>query len=155
MNKKASRPPYALLIIAVALAGFGQLFDRISGAFFSQEALKNDIFLLSIPFLGIFIGIILVFIFCIALISRALNYKVSRRVYKMIEAVTLAGIALGIIGMFQPFVIEAYGYGFDLLLVSTLAFIVWSHVTPRGQHRQSELGAVSVTKFESKAEERG
>ena len=154
MKKKASRPPYALLVVAVVLAGLGQLFNSIGGAFFSEEALKSDIFLLSIPFLTIFIGIILLFIFLIAMTARALNYKVSRRVYKTVETVILAGIAFGIIGIFQPFVIEVYGYGFDLLLISTLAFIVWSHVTPRGEHRKGDLGAVSVTEFESKAEDR-
>jgi hypothetical protein len=154
MKNKASRPPYALIIVAVVLAAFGQLFNLIGGAFFSKEALKSDIFLLSIPFLTIFIGIILIFIFCIAMTALALNYKVSRRIYKTVETLILAGIALGIIGMFQPWVLQAYGYGFDVLLVSTLAFIVWSHVTPRGQRRKGDLGAVSVTEFESKAEDR-
>lgn len=154
MNKKVLRPPYGLLIAAVLLAGFGQVFPRIGGAFFSSDALKSDIFLLSIPFLGIFIGIILVFIFCIAMVSRALNYKISRRTYRVIETIILAGIALGIIGIFQPFVIQAYNYGFDLLLVSTLAFVVWSHVTPRGERHNSDLGAVSVAEFEEKAEDR-
>jgi len=154
MKKKASRPPYALVIAAVVLVAFGQLFPRIGGAFFSEEALKSDIFLLSIPFLSIFIGIILIFIFGIAMLARALNYKVSRRVYKTVETVILAGIALGIIGIFQPWVLEAYGYGFDVLLVSTLAFIAWSHVTPRGERRKGDFDSVSVTDFESKAEDR-
>ena len=155
MKKKTSRPPFGLLIVAVLLVGFGQLFARISGTFFSEKALKSDIFLLAVPFLGIFIGIILTFIFCIAMIARLLNYRLARRTYRTIETIILLGIGLGIVGMFQPYVIEVYGYGFDLLLVSTLAFIVWSQVTPRGEHRKSDLGAASVTEFESKAEEQG
>jgi uncharacterized membrane protein YiaA len=153
MKKESSRPPFALVITAVVLVVIGQLFRPVGGMFISKEALDNDIFLLAIPFLSIFIAIILSFIFCIAMVARALNLKVSRRLYRTIEAVILAGIALGIIGMFQPWVLEAYSIGFDVLLVSTLAFIVWSHVVPRGVRRKQDLGAVSVSEFESKAED--
>ena len=41
----------------------------------------------------------------------------------------IGGIVLGIIMMFQPWVFVLFRYGFYLLLFSTLAFIVWSHVT--------------------------
>ena len=37
-------------------------------------------------------------------------------------------MVLGTIGMFQPWVLELYHYGFLLLGLSTLAFIVISHV---------------------------
>ena len=153
MKKKTSRPPYGLVIVALVLAAFGQLFSRIGGAFFSAEVMENNIFLLAIPFLTIFIAILLVFIFFINVLARVLDYKVSRRVYKTVEAIIMAGIVLGIIGMFQPWVFVLFRYGFNLLLISTLSFIVWSHVTPRGDPRVSVLGTVSVNDLENKAED--
>jgi hypothetical protein len=33
--------------------------------------------------------------------------------------------------MFQPWVFLAYRYGFLVLLISTLGFILWSHIVPR------------------------
>jgi hypothetical protein len=36
-----------------------------------------------------------------------------------------------------------------LLFGSTLAFILWSHVVPRGAH-QEHLGSVSISDFEQK-----
>ena len=152
MNRKPSRPPYALIVTAVALVVIGQVFKLVGGMFISKEALENDIFLLAIPFLTIFIAIILTFIFLIVMLARALNYKVSRRVYGIIEAVILAGIALGIIGMFQPWLFAAYRYGFMLLLISTLAFIAWSHVSPQGIHRKETVGPLSVSELEAAAE---
>ncbi len=153
MNKKESRPPYSLVIVALVLAGFGQLFSRIGGAFFSTEVMENNIFLLAIPFLTFFIGIILVFIFSINVTARVLNNKVSRRLYKTIEAFVMAGIVLGIIAMFQPWVFVLFRYGFLLLFISTLAFIVWSHVTPRGEARTAILGAIPMNELEKKAED--
>jgi len=38
---------------------------------------------------------------------------------------------LGIIGMFQPFAIILYRYGFLVLLFSTIAFIIVSHMSPK------------------------
>ena len=42
----------------------------------------------------------------------------------------IGGIILGIIGMFQPWIFEAFRYGFYLLLASTIGYIAWSHVSP-------------------------
>ena len=42
----------------------------------------------------------------------------------------ISGIVVGAVGMFQPWLFRAYTLGFLLLLFSTLAFIVWSHVRP-------------------------
>ena len=57
---------------------------------------------------------------------------------------------LGIIGMFQPWIFSAYKYGFLLLLFSTLAFILWSHVTPAATSQEEELGAMSISDFEQR-----
>lgn len=49
-------------------------------------------------------------------------------VLRRIEQLVVAGMVLGTIGMFQPWVLELYHYGFLLLGLSTLAFIVVSHI---------------------------
>lgn len=52
----------------------------------------------------------------------------SSKTLLRIEQVIVAGMVLGTFGMFQPWVLELYQYGFLLLGLSTLAFIVISHV---------------------------
>jgi hypothetical protein len=61
----------------------------------------------------------------------------------VIETVLIVGIVAGVIGMFQPWLIIFYKYGFIVLLVSTLGFIWWTHVRPRGVLRQKETGRTS------------
>lgn len=70
------------------------------------------------------------FISFIRFVSHRLNDTVSQRTFNAVERIIIAGIVLGVVGMFQPWLFPAYKYGFLLLLASTLAFIVWSHVTP-------------------------
>jgi hypothetical protein len=50
---------------------------------------------------------------------------------------------LGIVGMFQPFAIDLYRFGFLLLLFSTILFIIISHVTPKADS-QNATGAVDL-----------
>ncbi|MGH2593315.1 MAG: hypothetical protein ACRDGG_07360 [Anaerolineae bacterium] len=78
-----------------------------------------------------FVAILLTFIAFIALVAIKLGPVVSLRVYTLIEVVTIAGILLGTLGMFQPWDLMGFRPGFLILLVSTLAFIVWSHLIPK------------------------
>ena len=55
----------------------------------------------------------------------------SRRTYSRVERVIIALMLLGIVGMFQPFAIALYRYGFLLLLISTIGFIIISHIVPK------------------------
>jgi len=64
-------------------------------------------------------------------VAAKLNGNISQRAFGLIEKTIIGGILLGIVGMFQPWVLPAYGLGFHVLLVSTLAYVVWSHVTPK------------------------
>lgn len=77
-----------------------------------------------------FLGILIAFIYSIVLLARRLHGRVPSRIHSRIEAAIIAGIILGVIGMFQPWIHDAYRIGFYVLLFSTLSFIVWSHVTP-------------------------
>jgi hypothetical protein len=67
----------------------------------------------------------------IAFTARRLGGNVPRRIHGSIEAVLIAGILLGVFGLFQPWSLAGYGIGFHLLLVSVLGFVLWSHVPPR------------------------
>ena len=78
------------------------------------------------------------------MVASLLSNQVSPRTHMIIEYMLIAGIALGIIGMFQPWVFAAYRYGFLLLLFSTLGFILWSHITPKREQHQEEVGSISV-----------
>jgi len=83
-------------------------------------------------FLTVFLAILLAFIFFgVYLTSLILSGKVTRRVYRVVEGIIIVGILLGAFGMFQPWLRFGYQRGFAVLFYSTLAFIVWSHITPR------------------------
>jgi hypothetical protein len=74
----------------------------------------------------------------------------SRGVYARVERTIIALMLLGMVGMFQPFVIGLYRYGFLLLLFSTILFIIISHVSPRAEspdasaHMSLEQAAESI-----------
>ncbi len=78
-----------------------------------------------------FVAILLAFIAFIVLVAVRLGRVVSARVYALIEAAIIAGILIGTLGMFQPWSLDGFRPGFLVLLVSTLAFIVWSHLIPK------------------------
>jgi 4-hydroxybenzoate polyprenyltransferase len=77
-----------------------------------------------------FLVILGLFIRLIVVVSRRLNQRVAQSTFEWVERIIIAGIVLGVVAMFQPWFFLGYKYGFLLLLFSTLAFIVWSHVTP-------------------------
>jgi hypothetical protein len=83
-----------------------------------------------------FVAILLAFISFIVYVARTLSGGISRRTYDLIERTLIAGILLGVVGMFQPWGHGGYRIGFYVLLFSTLGFIVWSHVTPQGAHHE-------------------
>ena len=66
----------------------------------------------------------------------------SRRAYARAERIIIGLMLLGIVGMFQPFAIVLYRYGFLLLLFSTILFIVISHIAPKLD--SPDAGAISL-----------
>jgi len=84
----------------------------------------------AIPFVAVFVSIVLAFACVIVLAAITLNGRVPERSYRPIEAIIIAGILLGVVGLFQGWKLFAYEYGFLLLLFSVLAFMVWSHFEP-------------------------
>ena len=139
------RVPIALPAIAVALIVLGFVASRVIPAMATEQQMATNVLLSAIPFILIFVGILLLYITLIVLVASALNSLVAPRVYNVITRVIIAGILLGIFGMFQPWVMAFYTRGFSVLLISTLAYILWSHVTPAFEEMQEEARSGSVT----------
>ncbi len=134
MDKKDERTitplPKALPISATVLLVLGIISTQFIDQIFSAEQLSRNAVLSGIPFILIFAAIILYFMSFTWWLSNRLNFRVSERTHQLIERLTIAGIVIGVLMMFQPWVFAGFRYGFYLLLFSTLAFIVWSHITP-------------------------
>lgn len=143
MDNKKPLVPIGLPISAVILFIVGAVAEPLRQALLSEEQLNELIFLQAIPFISIFIGIILIYISIIWISASLLNYKVNYRLYKTIEAILVGGIVLGVIGMFQPAVFVLYRIGFHMLLFCTIGFILWSHIIP-GSILSSEVSATEA-----------
>jgi hypothetical protein len=116
----------------------------------TEEQLSKNVLLHAIPFILIFVAIILGFISLIWLLASVLNNIVSVEFHRPVEAILIGGIALGIVGMFQPWSFAAYRIGFHVLLVSTVGFIVWSHIVPKKLRRRKDVSDVSVSDIASR-----
>lgn len=113
----------------------------------------DNVILNGIPFILLFIGIIVAFIDSIIFAATKWNNKISHRTYSIIERSLIGGIVFGVVGMFQPFTIYWYTLGFIVLLLSTLGYIFWSHIIPRlpielAAHPHEGLGSVSIGEIE-------
>jgi hypothetical protein len=118
-----------ITIVVMLVLGFAA--EPFIKANATEQQLAQNVLLSAIPFILVFIAILLNFIMLIVVVARRLNGNISRRYYRPIEMTIIGGIALGIFGMFQPWVVVFFKLGFLLLLISTLGFILWSHVTPK------------------------
>lgn len=63
----------------------------------------------------------------------------SARLYRILERISIVMIALGAIGMFQSVAIELYTWGFHILLIGTLAFIILTHLPVRDDATEEEI----------------
>lgn len=120
--------PKALPISGVILLILGIAFIPLVDTVFTEQQLMRNAILSGIPFILIFAAIIIFFMSFIWYVSNKLNFRVSIRTYSIIEKLTIGGIILGVVFMFQPWFFVLFRYGFYLLLISTLAYITWSHV---------------------------
>lgn len=130
MSSRYLVPIKRLGIAAIISFIVGIIFPSLSNALLSEDA-RKAVLVNAIPFFGFFIGILLLFILLIVLVARRYNGKVPMRTYGSIEQLSIAGILMGVICLFQPWSNVPYRYGFLLLLASTLGFILWSHTVPR------------------------
>ena len=143
MNPKYRTPVRRLGGAALIITLIGILFDPISEQLLSEDA-RSSVLVNSIPFVAIFVSIILLFILLIFIVALRFNGKLPYRMYRPIELLVIAGIVLGVVFLFQPWIMIAYRYGFLLLLFSTLTFILWSHVVPKSQRLSVGVPALST-----------
>ena len=122
--------PKAMPIAATILLLLGIVSTQFVDQVFSEEQLARNALLSGIPFVLIFASIVIYFMSFAWFVSNKLNFRISTRSFQIVERIAIGGIVLGVILMFQPWVFELFRYGFFILLISTLTFIVWSHVTP-------------------------
>jgi hypothetical protein len=121
----------ALIAVIIAI-----IFPGISAAVLSEET-RNTVLIQAIPFVAVFIAILLTFILLIFLVALRFNGKIPARTYQPIERVLILGIIAGVVFLFQPFHFVGYKYGFVLVLASLLSFIVFSHVVPKSAKQES------------------
>lgn len=131
MAKTRFRFPTGLAIAIVVTLILGFAAGPFIEARATPEQMARNVLLSAIPFILIFAAIVLTYITIITIVARLLNDNISHRVYRPIELTLIGGIILGVLGMFQPWVFALYKTGFFVLLVSTLGFILWSHVVPK------------------------
>jgi hypothetical protein len=138
MQLSRPRIPTKLLIVIGVLFILGIVAGQYINATMTEEQLMDNVFINAVPFVLIFAAIILTFIAVIYVVASMLDNNISTRAHRFIEQILIVGIVLGVVGMFQPWVFEGYKYGFLLLLISTLCFILWSHVTPKRELLQEQ-----------------
>jgi hypothetical protein len=128
--EKRFRPPIPLLVVAVALLVIGLVANNMTGDV-TEEFARENLILLAVPFLAIFIAVLLFYIGLIVTLSRAFSGQIPARIYRVIFGAAVIGIVLGVIMMFQSWAMAVYRVGFSVLLVSLLSFMVISHIAPR------------------------
>ena len=130
MKFNRPRVPIGLPVAGIITLILGLLATPFIYSVTTEEQRATNVLLSAIPFVLIFASIILFYITFIWLVATALNNQIPEKTHTLVERIIIAGIVLGIFGMFQPWVFAGYTYGFLLLLFSTLAFILWSHIIP-------------------------
>lgn len=138
MVKGRLRLPIGLFVTIGILLILGTIAGSLIRRFVTPEQIAKNVLLGAIPFILIFVAIVFTFISVIVIVSRLLSNNIPVKVYKWVEYVIIAGIVIGIFCMFQPWWFPAYKVGFIVLLISTLSFILWSHVKPRVLQQRSE-----------------
>jgi ABC-type transport system involved in cytochrome c biogenesis permease subunit len=130
---KVSRPrvPRGLIIAIVVCLAIGLIAIPVVNNTFTQEELAKNVLLAAIPFLFIFVSILLTYITLIVIVATMLNNNIPVRTFERVEKIVIAFVLLGIIGMFQSWFFKAYTLGFILLLFSLLTYILWSHIMPK------------------------
>ena len=130
MRRTLIRTLRGFVIAIVIVLAFGQLFSLYTDSQLSQEK-QDEVLIKAIPFVAVFVSIVLAFACVIVLVAIGLGGRVPQRTYRPIEMLFIGGILWGVVGLFQGWKLFAYEYGFLLLLVSLLSFMVWSHMSPK------------------------
>ena len=132
--------PFGVVIASIAFLVMGLLARPLISNLATPEQMASNVLLNAIPFILIFISILLLYVTVIIIVGNLLNNKISERIYKIIDYILIAGIVLGVLSMFQPWSLQVYKYGFMVLFFSVFGYIIWSHTTPK---RESQLEEVN------------
>jgi hypothetical protein len=127
-RKSPVRPLIVGAILVVVFLLLGQVLPR----FLPDETAQW------VSFFSILLAILSGFICLISFASRVLSGRVAARLFGLVEIALIAGIVLGIFGMFQPWVLSLYPIGFIVLFASTWMFTLWGYVTPKPAHSTEE-----------------
>ncbi len=127
--------PLKLLVAAAVLLGLSFAARPVMNALVPNLESASNALLLAIPFLLVFVPIILGFMALIVFVSKLLHHRIPERAYKVIEYVFLLGILVGIVSMFQPWTFLLFKPGFFVLFGSLIGFMVWSHVLVKRARR--------------------
>lgn len=139
MDYRKYIPPLKYLGTSAALVLlFGLIFPTLSEAFIPKDT-RDSVLVRAIPFVAVFVTIILLYILFIFIIALTFNGKIPYRTYRLIERSIILGILAGVVCLFQPWELVSYKYGFLLLLLSTLFFILWSHIRPSSPQADAAL----------------
>jgi magnesium-transporting ATPase (P-type) len=143
MRKRLTRILIRFAIAIVIVLAFGGLFGLYTDTL--PEAKQQEVLIKAIPFVAIFVAIVLVFICLVVVVAVGLEGKVPLRSYRPIEYLLIAGIILGVIGLFQGWKLFVYQFGFLIVLLSLLLFMIWSHLTPMPLRQSRAMPPLSRT----------
>jgi hypothetical protein len=129
--------PLKLLIAAAVIFGLSFAAKPVLTSLVPDLEKSTNILLLAIPFLMIFVPIILGYMSLIVFVGKLLHHRVPERLHKGIEYVFIAGIVLGILSMFQPWTFVLFKIGFFVLFGSLLGFMIWGHVAKKQARRET------------------
>jgi hypothetical protein len=124
MTRKTLQP----LIVGVVLVAIFVALRLILPGLLSPETGQ------AAAFFTVLVAILSGYICFIGFAARLLSGRVPERLFVMLERVFVAGILLGIAGMFQPWIPVFYPAGFILLFAATWVFTLWGYVTPKSAH---------------------
>jgi len=128
MVKIRSLIPVKLLVSAAVVLILSPIARPVIETLATRERVSQNVLLSAIPFVLFFVALVLVYMALIVFAGKLLSNRVPEGVYRTIEYVLIAGIALGVVGMFQPWLFALFKISFFVLLLSTLSFILWSHI---------------------------
>ncbi len=128
MRKRLSRTLTRFAIAIVIVLAIGEIINLYTGTL--SEERQQEVLIKAVPFVAIFVAIVLAFICLVVIVAITLGGKVPLRSYRPIEFILIAGILIGVVGLFQGWKMFVYEYGFLIVLFSLLAFMIWSHLSP-------------------------
>ena len=143
MSDGSSKRSYASILrglggSALITAVAGLLIWLLSRALLPRSV-RDEVIIQGIPFVAFVASATLLFIMVIALTDHWLHRRIPHRTHRAVEFTLIGGVLLGMVCLFQPLSIAPYGFGFGLLLLATLALILWNHVLPRSARDDPSL----------------